>query len=105
MQLCRISFKRAKSLISLAQNDDYLFTCIGDKIMVNSFKDKTTKYNRKGQAYHSDYCYKYPVAKNQFRTIVNYPRTKDSWASWAAQVSLLISPHALISAVPAVCKL
>lgn len=70
MQLCRISFKRAKSLISLAQNDDYLFTCIGDKIMVNSFKDKTVKYNRKGQAYHSDYCYKYPVAKNQFRTIL-----------------------------------
>ena len=36
---------------------------------------------------------------------VNYPETKDFGASWAAQVSLLMSPHALIPAVPAVFNL
>lgn len=33
---------------------------------------------------------------------VNYPQTKDLWASWADSLSRIISPQALISAVPAV---
>ena len=39
---------------------------------------------------------------NHLVRAVNYPQTKDLWASWADSLLRVISPQALISAVPAV---
>jgi Uncharacterized membrane-associated protein/domain len=64
-----IGFQKAKRLLSCASEYPELFSVAGNKITVKSFKDKTEKYNRKGQVYHSDYCQKIEVRKYSFKEL------------------------------------
>ena len=69
MNVCHVSFAKAKRLIEYAKSDNKLFTVVENKITVNTFKDKELKYNRKGQSFMSDYCYKLPAKDYTFKEI------------------------------------
>lgn len=57
---------KAERLYADAREDTGLFTFFEHRnaVRANSFRDKTDKENRRGQTYHSDECYKFPIKKD-----------------------------------------
>lgn len=68
-KVLNIGFQKAKRLLSCVSEYPQLFVINDNKITVKSFKDKTVKYNRKGQSYHSDYCQKIEVKEYSFKEL------------------------------------
>lgn len=65
---------KAERLYADARENTELFTFYDYKnaVRANSFRDKTGKTNRRGQTYHSDECYKFPIKKDyKLREIYN----------------------------------
>lgn len=57
---------KAERIYADARENTELFTFYEYKnsVKANSFRDKTDKTNRRGQTYHSDTCYKFPIKKD-----------------------------------------
>lgn len=68
-EVCSIGFSKAKRIFAAAREDGNLFSYNGERLTSKSLKSAEVKYNRKGQAYHSDYCQKVVIKKYTFKEL------------------------------------